>query len=64
MQAQKIIEPEFYVDFVDSTDDGGWYVQETRSGKPFGSRVSVKIFSSRAGVVAAYDSGKIKWTKW
>lgn len=53
------------VDLVYSPDDGGYYAQEydfTRADHA--TRVSVKIWPSRAALQAALDSGKHRFEKW
>ena len=58
------VTPSAYIDIVFSPDDGGWYVSESKSGKPYGTRSSRKIFPSAHEAKRSYDRGQVKWNKW
>lgn len=53
------------VEMIESVDDGGWYAHEydfTRTDSA--TRVSRRIYPTRAALVAALNSGKHKWERW
>lgn len=53
-----------YVDFVDSPDDGGWYIKETQSEAPYLSRTSADVYPTEGKAASVYSTGKVRWETW
>lgn len=53
------------IDLVESFDDDGWYAHEfdfTRTDNA--TRVSHKIYKSKAALIVDLEVGKHRWKKW
>lgn len=50
-------------DFVDSPDDGGFYVEQTDLDESR-RRVSLNIYDTKDRAVSAFERDAVKWEEW